>query len=180
MASDGVGGCLRLGRFLPKISALCPFNSRSRVFSNFAPLLAPCLAPALLATSRLEPAFAMDLFKDYGSFKDHGSFKDLPQRYSTIPHEVTNLTTFPPATWRMVMGEGAVGEAGGAEARGVRLQLFNTGLLARRPNFLTVLILEMKGAIFILESIRTTAVLHTRVITRYALAPFNRRRLPSS
>ena len=57
MASDGVGGCLRLGRFLPKISALCPFNSRSRVFSNFAPLL----APALLATSRLEPAFVMDL-----------------------------------------------------------------------------------------------------------------------
>jgi len=169
MASDGVSGCLRLGRFLPKISALYPFNSRSRVFSNFAPLLAP--AAALLATSRLEPAFV---------FEDHGSFKDLPQRYSTIPHEVTNLTTFPPATWRMVMGEGAVGEAGGAEARGVRLQLFNTGLLARRPNFLTVLILEMKGAIFILESIRTTAVLHTRVITRYALAPFNRRRLPSS
>ena len=63
MASDGVGGCLRLGRFLPKISALCPFNSRSRVFSNFAPLLAPCLAPALLATSRLEPAFVMDLLK---------------------------------------------------------------------------------------------------------------------
>ena len=169
MASDGVSGCLRLGRFLPKISALCPFNSRSRVFSNFAPLLAPCLAPALLATSRLEPAFV---------FEDHGSFKDLPQRYSTIPHEVTNLTTFPPSTWRMAMGEGAVGEAAGAARR--EGYVFNTGLLARRPNFLTVNFRDETCNIFILGSIRTTAVWHTRVITRYALAPFNRRRLPSS